>query len=133
MNISLDQSSTGYPDPYTYSSYSTPSPGPWMLSSLDWPRPPHWYSGYVYTPNPPSQLPVLPMAPPVPPMAEEYVPFVLCFIAAKCAGCGNKYTKPVVPPYDVCVQHREWRTFTPSGGTPQSVFQCVLPCQYFMY
>lgn len=60
----------------------------------------------------------------IPPMAEEESPFKLCFITgniSKCAGCGNKYAKPPVPPYDLCVQHREWRSFV-SGSGPQSKF-----------
>ena len=31
------------------------------------------------------------------------------------AGCGNKYMKPPTVPYDLCVQHREWRSFTNFG------------------
>ena len=31
-------------------------------------------------------------------------------------------TVTVVVPYDMCIQHREWRSFTPSGGLPQSKF-----------
>ena len=35
---------------------------------------------------------------------------------AKCAGCGDKYMKPALPPYDLCVQHMEWRLFTVNGA-----------------
>ena len=45
-----------------------------------------------------------------PVMAEESTQFNLCFISgniSKCAGCGNKYVKPLVPPYNLCVQYRE--------------------------
>ena len=55
----------------------------------------------------------------------ETAPFNLARIVgniSKCAGCGNKYCKPPVPPYDLCVQHREWRSFTSPGGGPQSKF-----------
>ena len=55
---------------------------------------------------------------PAPPMAVESTPFYLCFITgniSKCAGCNNKYSKPVVAPHDLCVQHREWRYFTSPG------------------
>ena len=45
--------------------------------------------------------------------------------------CGNKYNKPVLPPHDICIKHREWRTFTP-GGIPQSkysnAYHVNLPC-----
>ena len=63
--------------------------------------------------------------PTMPPMAEDESMFVLCFITgniSKCTGCNNKYDKPPTPPYDICVQHKEWRTFTPTGRTPQSKF-----------
>ena len=93
-----------------------------MPSYFDSHRPPDWYSSYNMYPH------ISTPQPTVPPMAEEYTPFVLCYIVgniSKCAGCGNKYTKPVVPPYDICIQHREWRSFTPSGGTPQSKFSNV--------
>ena len=47
---------------------------------------------------------------------------------SKCAVCGNKYNKPVLPPHDICIKHREWRTFTP-GGIPQSnAYHVNLPC-----
>ena len=74
---------------------------------------------------------------PSPPMAEEQSPFRLWFISgniSKCAGCNNKYSKPPTPPYDLCVQHKEWRTFTPTaGGDSQSKFSPAyyhlnLPC-----
>ena len=61
----------------------------------------------------------------VPPMAEENAPFNLCFISgniAKCAGCGNRYVKPPTHPYDMCIQHREWRSFVPQGSTSQRKF-----------
>lgn len=57
-----------------------------------------------------------------PPMAEAATPFNLWFISgniAKCFGCGNKYVKPLVPPFDLCVQHREWRSYTPTAGAEQ--------------
>ena len=34
----------------------------------------------------------------------------------------EQYCKPPVPPYDLCIQHREWRSFTSPGGGPQSKF-----------
>ena len=50
---------------------------------------------------------------------EEQSPFRL----PKCAGCNNKYSKPAIPPFDLCVQHKEWRTFTPTpGGESQYKF-----------
>jgi len=59
-------------------------------------------------------------------MAEEQSPFRLWFISgniSKCAGCNNKYSKPAIPPFDLCIQHKEWRTFIPTpGGESQSKF-----------
>ena len=132
VNFSLDSvppstnySPLGYATPYSaYPSF------PWMSGSSayhDWPGP-SAYHGW-YSPNiPMPHQPVPPMATPpqpVPPMAEECSLFKLCFIfgnISKCAGCGNNYSKPLVSPYNLCIQHREWRSFTPSGGTQQSRF-----------
>ena len=115
---------------YQSSSYSGPGPS-WM-----YPYFPECYSGGPYNCTSPlaSQPPPQPSTPV---MAEESTPFNLCFIAgniSKCAGCGNKYTKPVIPPHDLCIQHREWRSFTPSGGGSQqskfapAYYHVNLPC-----
>lgn len=70
-----------------------------------------------------------------PQMAQDTSEFVLVKIAnvCKCAGCSNKYAKPTVPPFDLCVQHREWRYFTSPTGSQQSKFSPAyyhvnLPC-----
>lgn len=66
-----------------------------------------------------------------PPMAQESASFNLHFISyniSKCADCGNKYVKPPVPPYDLCIQHKEWRSFS-SGEVQQSKFA---PAYYHM-
>ena len=149
VNISLDSPHPGcasyssLPSPAPYSSlsgsspysssrymapnsvYTISSPPPWISGSLpyrDWPiSPAHQDWHFLYMPTPSPQ----PQQAPVPPMAEEFSTFNLCFIVgniSKCAGCGNKYAEPPLPPYDLCIQHREWRSFTPSGGTPQSKF-----------
>jgi hypothetical protein len=40
-----------------------------------------------------------------------------------CNGCRNKFDKNSVAPYDLCVQHAEWRCFTsPSTSLPDSRF-----------
>ena len=103
------------PPSYQSSSY----PGPYWMSPYYHECSPSPYScvlpGTPSTSQPPGQAST-------PAMAEESTPFNLCFIAgniSKCAGCGNKYVKPVVPPHDLCIQHREWRSFTPSGGCAQ--------------
>jgi len=55
-------------------------------------------------------------------------PFRLHFIAGNisvCNGCKGKYKK-LGPPHDICLQHEEWRTFTPQGSnTCQSRFANV--------
>ena len=50
-------------------------------------------------------------------------PFRLCFIKGNisvCHGCKNHYSKEY---HEICIQHEEWRSFTPPGGSvPQSRF-----------
>ena len=72
-------------------------------------------------------------------------PFTLTFIKGNisiCIGCKNRYERSPKPPSDLCIRHKEWREFTPTGcETPQSKFsnvyyhcmpQCVwLRCPYF--
>ena len=42
-----------------------------------------------------------------------------------CNGCKGKYKK-LGPPHDICLQHEEWRSFTPHGSsTPQTRFGIV--------
>ena len=62
--------------------------------------------------------------------------FSLCFIKGNirvCRGCRQNYTKPAVPPMDLCVRHQEWQKFTGPGGTLERRFVNVyyhlnLPC-----
>ena len=122
LNISVDS------PPCTTSCTQFVSPGQsfadpgtsYMVSS---PYPSPYYSWYE-------------TAPITPPMAEGMSPFILTKIAgniSKCDGCGNKYSKPLLPPYDLCVQHREWRTFSDASGLPQlkfapAYYHVNLPC-----
>ena len=62
-------------------------------------------------------------------------PFRVCMIAGNtsvCNGCKGRYKK--VGPHDICLQHEEWRTFTPHGSTtPQTRFgnvyyHCSVAC-----
>jgi hypothetical protein len=49
-------------------------------------------------------------------LPSDVTPFNLWFIAgsiSKCSGCNNKFVKPVIPPFDLCVQHKEWSPFIP--------------------
>ena len=62
---------------------------------------------------------------PPPLMAQDKAPFKLAVISgniSKCSGCGNKYSKPPLPPYDLCIQHSQWRSYTLPNGDPQSKF-----------
>ena len=52
--------------------------------------------------------------------------FRLCFRTGNisvCNGCRNKFDKKANPPYDICVQHEEWRSYTsPTTNLPDSRF-----------
>ena len=123
VNISL--SSQAGPS-YTHSS---PYTSGWPPSYYDWGYQPFLSpqsSGMMYDQQEsyPSPSPLSSPAMHTPPMAQENAPFNLHFISgniSKCAGCGNKYVKPPMPPYDICIQHKEWRSFS-SGGVQQSKF-----------
>ncbi|XP_064389220.1 uncharacterized protein LOC135337257 [Halichondria panicea] len=53
-------------------------------------------------------------------------PFKVHFIVGNisvCNGCRGRYSKELGSPYDLCIQHEEWRSFTLPGSTcPQSRF-----------
>ena len=57
---------------------------------------------------------------------QQSNPFLVTFITGNisvCFGCKQHYRKPVVPPYNLCVMHREWRMFIIAGSpVPQSRF-----------
>lgn len=66
-----------------------------------------------------SSVPHSSQTPPLPSMTGKQSTFKLWFISgniSKCAGCNNKYDKPPIPPYNLCVQHKEWRRFTLAAG-----------------
>ena len=114
---SVNVSTLPGPSYYNYAS-------PCSTGYTSWPTPTSPYDwSYPYMPIPPP--PPSSQLPPAPPMAEENPQFKLCFIVgniSKCTGCGNRYPKPAIPPYDICVQHREWRSFFSPGGAQQSRF-----------
>ena len=64
---------------------------------------------------------VLPSSPPpliqVPPeTSPETSPFTLTFITGNIrvrCGCRQKYSKPALPPHNLCVRHKEWKSFGP--------------------
>lgn len=127
VNISLD--SQAGPSHAVGSPYHTPVPA-WP-SYYDWGYPPYFPPSCGYADSFNHHGDSTSKAPPTttasfgpPPMANDASPFNLHFISgniSKCVGCGNKYVKPAVPPYDLCIQHREWRSFS-VGGVQQSKF-----------
>lgn len=87
--------------------------------------PPYYTSNYVPqvpltpTPSPISPIPSSPYF--IPPSTH---PFKLWFLSGNistCNGCLRKYDKPPTPPYDLVVQHEEWRNFV-AGGVQQVKF-----------
>ena len=53
-----------------------------------------------------------------PPSTNQMVPFKVVFISGNiktCQGCRNNYSRPLVPPNDICIQHCEWREYVPTG------------------
>ena len=62
------------------------------------------------------------------PTSSGMYPFQLHFISGNisvCNSCKGKY-RSLGPPYDICLQHKEWRTFTPQGkyrslGSPYGI------------
>ena len=116
VNISLDTQAGPL---YTFGgSFSSP----WGPPYYDWGYQPSYPPPHAYTapfsqidtcvsPEAPSRMPPQSAPPMGPPMADDTSPFNLHFISgniSKYAGCVNKYVKPAVPPYDLCIQHREW-------------------------
>ena len=101
VNITLDHPSSSCVPSIPYSH--------WFPSYYDWEFP------YPYGSTPPISFVPPPIAssphpPSPPPMANDNSPFKLHFVSgniSKCVGCGNMYAKPPIPPYDLCVQHRE--------------------------
>ena len=71
--------------------------------------------------SPYTQLPWM-LSPYTSSLSSEVAPFNLWFISgniSKCGGCNNKFVKPVIPPFDLCIQHKEWRSFTHKGTDEQ--------------
>ena len=71
-----------------------------------------------------------------PTSASVQSPFELAFISGNirvCRGCRQKYSKPVSPPLDLCIRHKEWQEYLGPLGTPQTRFgnvyyHCNIPC-----
>ena len=63
---------------------------------------------------------------PITTAVSDQTPFKLHFISgniSRCAGCKGKYSKPALPPNNLCVQHEEWRQITyPNSPSPSTIF-----------
>jgi len=48
-----------------------------------------------------------------------------------CCGCQQKYSKPALPPHNLCVRHKEWQSFGPMDNQQTRFgnvyFHCNLP------
>ena len=63
-------------------------------------------------------------------------PFTLAFIVDNIRvyrGCQQKYSKPALPPLNLCVRHQEWQEFIGPSGDPQTryrnvYYHCNIPC-----
>ena len=61
-------------------------------------------------------------------------PFRVHFITGVCNGCKGKYNNKNGPPSDICLQHEEWRTFTPQGSSDKqsrfgnTYYHCSVAC-----
>ena len=71
------------------------------------------------------------VVPPPPPLircasaSPDSSPFTLAFITGNirvCLGCRQKYSKPALPPLNLCVRHREWQEFIGPLGDPQTQY-----------
>lgn len=80
------------------------------------------------TSYPPMSVPVYPRTCMSDPTSGGAYPFRVHFISGNisvCNGCKGRYEK-LGPPHDICLQHKEWRTFTPQGSSiPQTRFSNV--------
>ncbi len=68
-------------------------------------------------------------------------PFRLHFISGNisvCNGCKGRYKK-LPPPHDLCLQHEEWRTFTPQGSVSSQTrfgntyYHCNVSCVFAVW
>ena len=82
-------------------------------------------SNESFFPTPPSMPTWSSQCYPADPTSGGIYPFKVHFISGNisvCHGCKGRYQK-LAPPYDLCLQHEEWRTFvSPGSSTSQSRF-----------
>ena len=60
----------------------------------------------------------------VPTASQTQSPFKVHFIVGNisvCNGCRGRYSKELGSPYDLCIQHEEWRSFTLPGALVHSL------------
>ena len=80
--------------------------------------------------------PLVPCHSPLPSQSPDSNLFDLVFIKGNisvCRGCRQKYTKPVVPPLDLCIRHKERIHFCDHNGQQQArygnvYYHCNIPC-----
>jgi len=118
------------PTVYGQSVNSTPYPWyPFCSSPMLFPSlyPPMPTSAYVSPTMSPGEID---------PTSSGMYPFRVHFISGNisvCNGCKGRY-RPLGAPYDICLQHEEWRTFTPQGSSKQQIqfgnvyYHCSVPC-----
>ena len=128
--------------------YNTPSliHGQGMnLMTNSWYSSPSYYTSPTLFPSPYPPMVTSPMAtahfsptvntPDIDPTSNGMYPFRVHFISGNisvCNGCKGRY-RHLGAPYDICLQHEEWRTFTPQGLSQQTRFgnvyyHCSVPC-----
>ena len=80
-----------------------------------------------------------------PSSTESDTLFELCFVTGNikvCRGCRQRYEKSPTPPMDLCIRHKEWQEFVPTGSASTQVrfgnvcyhvnIPCILTrCPYF--
>ena len=93
--------------------YSTVAPhGASFTSSNSWMHP-NWPSSAPFSP------PFSPSS--TQPDNQPFYLYLICGNISACQGCGNKFSKPTAAPYDLCLQHKEWRSFS-VDNCPQTKF-----------
>lgn len=88
----------------------------------------------------PAMINVLPSSPPpliqaLTETSPETSPFTLAFVTGNirvCRGCRQKYSKPALPPHNLCVRHKEWQSFGAVDNRQTRFgnvyFHCNIPC-----
>lgn len=111
-------------------------------TNYPWYPNPLFYSSPMLFPSPYPPMPSSTHCPPTinstntDPTSNGMYPFRVHFISGNisvCNGCKGRY-RPLGAPYDICLQHEEWRVFTPQGLSRQQsrfgnvYYHCSVPC-----